>query len=269
VLDQLTPLVITYNEAPNIRRTLDKLQWTRRIVVIDSGSTDETLDILRGYPQVGVIHHPFEDFANQCNFGLTQITSEWVLSLDADYELSDELLRELRTLSPTDDIAGYRVRFVYRIHGTPLRGTLYPPRVVLYRKSRACYRTQGHGHRVCVDGKVNELNGVIYHDDRKPLARWLTSQNQYAREEARHLLETPDGILSRADRIRRMGWPAPVLVFLYALLVKGCLLDGWAGWYYVLQRALAELLIALEIADRRLRGGRRPRVEQRRVRLDP
>ncbi len=47
-----TPLIITYNEAPNIRRTLDKLMWARRIVVIDSGSTDDTLDVIRAYPQV-------------------------------------------------------------------------------------------------------------------------------------------------------------------------------------------------------------------------
>ena len=53
-----------------------------------------------------------------------------------------------------------------------------------------------------------------------------------------------------------MGWPAPPLVFLYALLVKGCVLDGWPGWFYVLQRTAAEIMIALELADRRLTGGR-------------
>ena len=96
--DQITPLIITYNEAPNICRTLDKLLWAKRIVVIDSGSTDGTVEMLRGYPQVAVIEHPFADFASQCNFGLTQVASPWVLSLDADYELSDELVRELASL---------------------------------------------------------------------------------------------------------------------------------------------------------------------------
>jgi hypothetical protein len=51
-----------------------------------------------------------------------------------------------------------------------------------------------------------------------------------------------------------MGWPAPLLVFFYTLLVKRCILDGWAGWVYALQRTVAEALISLEIADRRLRG---------------
>ena len=51
-----------------------------------------------------------------------------------------------------------------------------------------------------------------------------------------------------------MGWPAPILVFLYTLVWKRCILDGWAGWLYVLQRTLAEVMLALEIVDRRLRG---------------
>src|SRR5579864_1004870 len=75
--DQITPLLITYNEAPNIARTVDKLSWAKRIVVIDSGSTDATLDLLRGFPQVDVIGHPFSDFASQCNFGLTQVATPW------------------------------------------------------------------------------------------------------------------------------------------------------------------------------------------------
>lgn len=257
MFDQITPLIITYDEVPNIRRTLDKLAWARRIVVIDSGSTDGTVEMLRCYPQVEVLRHPFADFASQCNYGLTQIATPWVLSLDADYELSDALLRELGSLQPADNIAGYRARFVYRVHGRPLRGTLYPPRTVLYRKSKACYRKEGHGHRVVVDGEVLPLDGVIYHDDRKPLARWLKSQQLYARDEADHLLGLR-AAPTRADRVRLMAWPAPIAVFFYTLLIKGCVLDGWPGWYYVLQRVVAEIMLALEIIDRRLRGNSTP-----------
>jgi glycosyltransferase involved in cell wall biosynthesis len=75
MLDQITPMLITYNEAANIRRSLDKLVWARRILVIDSGSEDETIEMARAYPQVDVIHHSFKDFASQCNFGLTQVAS--------------------------------------------------------------------------------------------------------------------------------------------------------------------------------------------------
>jgi hypothetical protein len=63
--------------------------------------------------------------------------------------------------------------------------------------------------------------------------------------------------LSKTDRIRLMAWPAPIGAFLYTLFVKGCLLDGWAGWYYALQRCTAEVLLALELVDRRLTGSAR------------
>jgi glycosyltransferase involved in cell wall biosynthesis len=253
MLEDVTPLVITFNEAANIARTLNKLTWAKRIVIIDSGSTDETLSTIGTYPQAEVIHHPFVDFASQCNFGLTQVRTPWVLSLDADYELSDTLLMDMRSLLPPEQVGGYRARFVYRIYGRPLRGTLYPPRVVLYRKSRAIYRKEGHGHRVAIDGEVGALRGVIYHDDRKPFSRWLSSQQRYAPEEAAHLLRTPRSELRLADRIRLAAWPAPIATLLYTLLIKGCILDGWAGWYYALQRMFAETLIALEILDQRLR----------------
>ena len=254
MFDQITPLIITYNEAPNIARTISKLLWAKRIVVIDSGSTDATLGMLRSFPQVDVIQHPFSDFAGQCNFGLTQVDTLWVLSLDADYELSDALVEELAGLYAPASVAGYRARFVYRIHGRDLRGTLYPPRIVLYRKDKARYRNEGHGHRVAVDGEALPLVGVIYHDDRKPLARWFDSQQRYARAEAGYLIETPREKLKRSDRIRRLGWLAPIGVLFYTLFIKGCILDGWPGWYYALQRLCAETLIALEILERRLRG---------------
>lgn len=253
-VDDITPLLITHDEIRNIERTLAKLAWARRIVVIDSGSTDGTLAVLARTPGVEVHHRAFDSFAEQCNFGLSLVTSAWVLSMDADYELSDALVAELRTLHPAAGQAGFRARFVYRIHGKPLRGTLYPPRTVLYRVAGARYENEGHGHRIRIDGAVVELSGPIYHDDRKPLARWLRSQLGYAAREATHLLAAPRAGLSRADRIRLMGWPAPILVFLYVLIAKGALLDGPAGWFYAFQRLLAEVLLALDLLDRRLSG---------------
>src|SRR5439155_817121 len=154
---RITPMILTCNEAANIRRTVERLLWAPRILVVDSFSSDETLAILRAYPQVEIVQHPFVDFASQCNFGLTQVTSPWGLSLDADY-----------------------------------------------------------------------------------------------------LLAPPRKALGRADRLRLLGWPAPIAAFAYALLVKGCVFDGWRGWYYVLQRVIAEAMLALEIVDRRLRRDASP-----------
>lgn len=256
--DTVTPLLITFNEIQNIERTLAKLDWARRIVVIDSGSTDGTLEILAKDPRIEVVHRPFDSFAEQCNFGLTHIRTDWVLSLDADYELSDGLVSELTGLKPVAEDTGYRAAFVYRIYGRPLRGTLYPPRSVLYRVAGARYENEGHGHRIRLKGRISDLRGVIYHDDRKPLSRWLGSQLRYAAREAAHLLETPRERLGRADRIRLMGWPAPILVLGYVLLAKGAILDGRAGWFYAFQRLLAEVLLALELLDRRLSTPARP-----------
>ena len=73
IADDTTPLIITYNEEPTIARVLERLSWARRIVVIDSGSTDAILQILAADPRVEVIHRPFDDFASQCQFGLTHI----------------------------------------------------------------------------------------------------------------------------------------------------------------------------------------------------
>jgi glycosyltransferase involved in cell wall biosynthesis len=263
VIAGVTPILITFNEGANIDRTLNKLGWARRIVVVDSGSTDGTLEILARYSQVALFTRAFDNFADQCNFGLAQVHTEWALSLDADYELSDRLVQELSGLGDGEGVAGYRASFVYRIHGRPLRGTLYPPRVVLYRVKNARYVNQGHGHKVIISGRVSSLSGVIYHDDRKPLSRWFASQQGYARLEADYLLKSDQDSMSASDRLRRMAWPAPIVVFFYVLVIKGCLLDGWPGWLYALQRVLAECLIALELVERRLlgaahdRGGRR------------
>jgi glycosyltransferase involved in cell wall biosynthesis len=251
-LDDITPLLIAYNEIQNIERTLAPLGWAKRIVVVDSGSTDGTLAVLARDGRIETIHRPFDSFAEQCNFGLTQIRTPWVLSMDADYEVSAPLVAEMRGLRPDDRQAGYRTGFVYRIHGRALGASLYPPRTVLYRVRGARYENEGHGHRVRLTGPVSDLRGTIYHDDRKPLSRWLGSQLKYAEREADHLLAAPRDTLARADRIRLMGWPAPLLVFLYVLIARRAILDGPAGWFYAFQRLLAEVLLALQLLDRRL-----------------
>ena len=167
-IGNITPLILTYNEASNIDRTLQQLTWAKEIVIIDSYSTDRTLDIIAAYPQVSVIKHQFESFASQCNFGLSQVKSEWVLSIDADYILSQELIDEIESMSETTDIDGYIIPFKYCVFGKPLRGTLYPARQVLYRTNKGVYKNDGHAHRVTIDGNTRSLTNCIYHDDRKP-----------------------------------------------------------------------------------------------------
>ena len=97
-LSRVTPLVITYNEESNIARTLEGLRWAERILVIDSGSTDRTLELLAEVPQVEVVHRPFDSFAEQCNFGLSLIRTPWCLSLDADHRITPAFQAELAQL---------------------------------------------------------------------------------------------------------------------------------------------------------------------------
>lgn len=253
IADQITAVILTFNEEDNIGRTLEPLRWIREVLIIDSGSTDQTLEIVASYPNTRVVTRPFDTFAGQCNFALTQAASPWVLSMDADYVVSDELAREIQATEEDPAVDGYRAAFVYRIYDKPLRGTLYPPRTVLYRRDKATYQNFGHGHAVRIDGPVRDLAGKIFHDDRKPLSRWFGSQQKYARQEADYLLSTPRDQLKLSDRIRLAMVIAPVVVPIHVLLVKGAILDGRAGWHYVLQRLLAETIIALELLDRKLR----------------
>lgn len=256
--ESITPLIITFNEQDNLERVLRKLAWAPRIVVVDSGSTDRTLRIIEQYAQAEVFERPFDSFANQCNYGLSLVESPWVLSIDADYELADALVDEIGGLEPPSELSGYTARFIYRVYGRPLRSTLYPPRTVLYRPECGRYRDEGHGHRLVLTGSCQMLASPIYHDDRKSLERWFGSQKRYAESEAAHLLSAPTAELSLIDRLRRRGWPAPALMVFYLLIVRGMLLDGWAGWFYVMQRVTVELMIAIQIVDRRLRNRHLP-----------
>ena len=134
-LDGITPLILTYNEEANIARTLAGLAWARRIVVIDSGSTDRTLEVLAADPRVEVIHRPFDNFADQCNVGLEHIQTPWVLSLDADYHITAALQSEIQGVLSVGSRpeAGFRIPFRYCVAGRPLRGAILPPRIALYR----------------------------------------------------------------------------------------------------------------------------------------
>ncbi|MDB9446407.1 glycosyltransferase family 2 protein [Anabaena sp. CS-542/02] len=249
MLEQITPLILTYNEAPNIDRTLEKLTWAKTIIVIDSYSTDQTLEILSNYPQITVFKRKFDTHATQWNYGLEQVKSEWVLSLDADYILTDELIREIKDLPLDNTIDGYFARFKYCVFGKPLRGTILPPREVLFRKDKTIYIDDGHTQLLKNRGNSSQLIGYIHHDDRKPLNRWLWAQQRYMVIESKKLLETPNHELSLGDRLRKLKIIAPLIILVYCLIVKGGILDGKYGLYYALQRVLAEILLSINLIE--------------------
>lgn len=258
MLDRITPVILTYNEAPNISRTLQRLSWAHDIVIVDSYSSDETLSILSHHPQVRVVQRRFDNHAGQWNFALTEtgIATEWVLALDADYILSDEAVDEIKQLVPATGVCGYEASFKYCIKAQSLRGSAYPPVTVLYRRSAATYLQDGHTQRVKVNGRVEKLHAPIFHDDRKPLSRWIQSQMQYMRLETGKLLKADRSALGWADRLRLLRVAAPFAMLFYSLFVKGAVFDGKAGVYYAFQRVFAELMLSLFLIENDLGLGK-------------
>jgi glycosyltransferase involved in cell wall biosynthesis len=250
MLNQITPIILTCNEAPNIGRTLEQLRWAQDIVVVDSFSDDETLDIVATFSQARVYQRVFDDFAAQWSFALneTGIETEWVLGLDADFVLTEELVGELKALQPPACIHGYRAPLTYCVQGKRLRHSLLPALTVLYRRDGATYSADAHTYRIDLDGEVGTLSAGILHDDRKSLARWFASQKRYMELEAAKLLTVPRDQLDTADRLRRFRIIAPLAVFIYCL-AKGGILDGAAGFYYAWQRFVAECLLSLYLIE--------------------
>lgn len=252
MLSDITPVILTWNEAPNISRTLEKLRWAREVVVVDSFSDDATAEAARAFPNVRWIQRRFDGHASQWNFAIggTGIAAPWILALDADYVLTDELVRELEALRPDPATAGYEAAFTYCKRGKPLRGSAYPPVVVLFRAGLGHYEQDGHTQRVRVAGKVERLAHRVRHDDRKGFRRWLRSQERYARLEADKLLATPFRTLGLADRVRRLVVIAPIAALPYCLFVKGNVLDGLPGFLYAGERAMAEAMISMRLIAR-------------------
>lgn len=257
MLDQITPLILTYNESPNIARTLSHLSWAKEIVVVDSFSDDDTVELAASFPNVRVIQRRFDSHRNQWEFGLkeTGISTPWVLALDADYILSSELRAELEQLQPDNTTAGYRANFNYCINGKELRSGIYPPVTVLYRLEVATYVQDGHTQRVAVDGPVKDLRSPIFHDDRKSLTHWFKAQARYTELEAQKLLAADRDDLGLADRLRRWRFIVPPAMLFYCLIVRGGIFDGWSGFYYAFQRTMAELMLSLRLIERTMKNG--------------
>ena len=254
MLADITPVILTYNESANIGRSLERLTWAHEVVVVDSGSTDDTLAIAGRFANVRIVRRPFDTHAQQWRFatGDTAIATPWVLRLDADYVLEPALRDEIAALKPDALTAAYQIAFTYCVDGTPLRASLYPALPVLFRRGCESFVQDGHTEKLRIEGRVMPLQNRLLHDDRKSLERWLQSQSRYQVAEAEKLASRPWSELSWADRARRTRVLGPLAVAVHCLFVKGLIFDGTAGLYYTAQRIAADVILSMYLLRRDL-----------------
>jgi glycosyltransferase involved in cell wall biosynthesis len=252
MLDHITPVLLTHNEEQNIGRTLSELRWAKDIVVVDSGSTDGTLTILAGYPNVRVFHRPFDTHAKQWRYAVeeTQIATDWILRLDADYQVSDALASEFAQLDPDAPVSAYRIRFDYAIFSEKLFSSLYPANTILLRKNKFRVWDKGHTEAWDVNGSIATLSGRVLHDDWKPTGQWVIGQTRYMQSELEWLRVGRGGLV----RWLRLRPPLmPIVAFIYCLFGKGLIVSGRAGIFYALQRMVAEAILSLMVLEAKLR----------------
>jgi glycosyltransferase involved in cell wall biosynthesis len=245
----LQALILTKNEEPNLRRVLDKLTWLEKVVILDSFSTDATLDIIASYPNTVVVQRPFDTHGQQWNYGLSLLDSEWVLSLDADYVLPDDFIGETKKYVASGTQTAYETNFKFLVFGKSLLKDNTTPRPVLFKKALCTYFDDGHTQRLKVNGTIGMYKAVILHDDRKSLSRWLSNQDGYAIKECNKLVNGPGEGLPISSKIRKTKVLAPFIVFFYSLFIKGLIFNGWRGWHYTLQRTMVEIILALRIIE--------------------
>jgi len=226
-MPRISAIIITKNEEQNLPRCLDSLKWADQIVVLDSGSTDRTVEIARARG-AEVFPEEWKGYTGQKNSALTRATGDWVVSLDADEEFSVEAQKDIRRLMDQNDgfAAGYAFRRkVFYLGRWVCHGDWYPDYVVrLWR--RGCGRFVGRRvhESAVVDGPVKRVRSEIFHYTYRDL------KDQKARMRAYAKLWAED----QFEKQRRFSWFdaifRPPARFVRGLILKHGFLDGWRGW---------------------------------------
>jgi glycosyltransferase involved in cell wall biosynthesis len=273
----ISVLILTLNEEANLPACLASVSWSDDIVVLDSFSSDRTIEIARA-AGARVIQHPYESERAQRSYGLTQIPFKhpWVYMPDADEITPPELREEMLAIAADPDRAevAFRVRFKVMFMGRWIQhSSLYPTWVVrLVRPERV--RIERHTHSYCVaDGPEGRLEShFLHYSFNKGLNAWYEKHNRYSWAEADESLRNLRagridwaGIFNRHDDVRRrmalkqLSFRVPfrpALRFLYMYLFRRGFLDGWAGYTYCRLLAAYEYMIVIKMAEirRRERG---------------
>ena len=236
----ITLLVIARNEAAHIARCLDSVQFAAEKIVVDSGSTDGTQQLALA-AGARVIEQPWLGFGPQRNFASTQASHDWILTLDADEELtpalSEELLRELPTLM-SSDAAGAILRRQAWYMGAPMRW--YRPMVGeqlgrVYHRGRARWTDVRVHESLRFDARTVTLRAPFRHHHNPTLVHKHLKMLMYAELK----------LLDRLDRNKRpQMWTTPFVgasAFFKDYFLRLAFLDGWRG--YIVARVAANYAI--------------------------
>jgi glycosyltransferase involved in cell wall biosynthesis len=222
---KLSVTIITRDEAANIGAALESVAWADEIVVVDSGSADDTVEIARRHtPRVFVRDWP--GFPAQKNWAAEQACCDWILSIDADERVPAPLAGEIRTLLASEpDSRGFRIPRVSRYLGRWLRSTDWYPDYQLRLYDRRAARWGGtHVHEgVEVQGPVGRLRQELQHLPYRDMSHHLRTIDRYTTLSARQMHEAGRWVTAPALVLR------PVAAFLRNYLLRGGWHDGSVG----------------------------------------
>jgi glycosyltransferase involved in cell wall biosynthesis len=245
----VTPVVLTFNEASNIKSTLASLKWAPRVVVLDSGSTDQTAQIAKSFGYVDWFVREFDNHRAQWEYAIhqTSITTDFVLALDADMRPDCGFQNELERFVKNRTFDGALIPFEYRILGNRLIGSIYPSQIRLFRKDKVRIVQTGHSQSFEVNGSVCKFRARLIHEDLKPMSRWLNNQITYASLEAARI--TSASSIGFKDWLRLAGI-GPAVVGAWAYVRAGGPLRPVSSKAYACERLIFEAMLARLLAER-------------------
>jgi glycosyltransferase involved in cell wall biosynthesis len=185
-VSDLTAVVLTKNEEAYIADCLDSLKWCGKVIVLDSFSTDRTVEITRQYG-AKVYFRPFENFAAQRNAALELIDSDWVLFVDADERITSQLAAEILQAIENHEFNGYCIpTHNYQMGKLILHAGLYPDyHLRLFRKDKGHYDPSQKVHeRVSLEGDAGYLNNPLMHISCHTWSDFIDHQKHWARLKA-------------------------------------------------------------------------------------
>jgi glycosyltransferase involved in cell wall biosynthesis len=221
----LSVTIITLNEAEHIAPAIDSASWADEIVVVDSGSTDGTVDLARA-KGASVSTRAWSGYVDQKNYAAGLARNDWIFSLDADERIPAPLATEIRTLLASEPaLRGFRVPRVTFHLGRWMRTTDFYPdfQTRLYDRRNARWRGRHVHESVAVDGPVGQLKNELQHYSFRDLRDQLERINQYSTLAARQMHEAG----RRASAFDLIAHPPAA--FLRNYVLRRGFLDGMAG----------------------------------------